>query len=280
MWIKFKKTYIGPAGLFEAGRTLDLPESILKQVPNDCYEETCAPWDEHKDNEAIKLAQAKGNARDARAWAEIVAGKAEKAQQRVDTLISVADKKNALACSVKKAADEALKKSKSKPASDKDKKHALGLARECEKKNLEYNKADAELLAAIAELGLRRLDTEDALAKADRFNTEAEKIEKEAVDKKAKTRAKAQAEAKAEAKKKAKEDDKAKTEAEAKAKDAAKRDAEAKAGLNARIDANRTDIFGKPVTIMEPKNEKGNNEQSAAETKDSQSPKGNENPEG
>lgn len=270
MWIKFKKTYIGPAGLFEAGRTLDLPESILKQVPNDCYEETCAPWDEHKDNEAIKLAQAKGNARDARAWAEIVAGKAEKAQQRVD----------ALACTAKKAADEALKKSKSKQASDKDKKHDLGLARECEKKNLEYNKADAELLAAIAELGLRRLDTEDALAKADRFNTEAEKIEKEAVDKKAKTRAKAQAEAKAEAKKKAKEDDKAKTEAEAKAKDAAKRDAEAKARLNARIDANRTDIFGKPVTIMEPKNEKGNNEQSAAETKDSQSPKGNENPEG
>jgi len=49
-----KKTYSGTLGSFYRGGKYDLPEKTIKQLDKDCYEKTCAPWDEHVDRKAAK----------------------------------------------------------------------------------------------------------------------------------------------------------------------------------------------------------------------------------
>jgi len=54
MWILMKVIYTGPLGIFLKGNKYDLPADIVKKLPKNSYEQTCAPWDEHIDKKAAE----------------------------------------------------------------------------------------------------------------------------------------------------------------------------------------------------------------------------------
>jgi len=59
MWIKFKKTYCGPEGVFAKGLRTDLPAEKLDRIKSRFYENTCPPWEDHLDRAAIDQAAAR-----------------------------------------------------------------------------------------------------------------------------------------------------------------------------------------------------------------------------
>ena len=174
-----KKTYSGPLGSFFAGQKYDLPESTVKQLRKSYYKETCAPWDEGKDVKAIEQAQLVAEAKDVKVWADVLADRADEAKQKADSLLAGVSAKQDEARKAEQAAkaaiaradkaDEHAKKRPSDNAAAKAielKRIAYQLAMEHERKSLEFQKAHAELSAAIAESGLKQLEAEDAERKA------------------------------------------------------------------------------------------------------------------
>lgn len=173
MWILIKKTYISPLGCFVAGHKYDPLPEIIEQLPRHSFKKTCAPWDEHKDIKAIEQAQLKARARDAQVWADVLQDRADEAKQRADSLVAGVAKLQAKAKEAEAAAVKVIAEARKKNATNETQKHALGLAREAERKDLLSQKAHAELAAAIAEQGLKRLEAEDAKRKAKQAAKEA-----------------------------------------------------------------------------------------------------------
>jgi len=60
MWVKFKKSYVGPLGQFSIGSRQDLPDATAKHFIAEKFAVgTCAPWDDHKDKKQAKKLAAK-----------------------------------------------------------------------------------------------------------------------------------------------------------------------------------------------------------------------------
>ena len=179
MWIIMRKTYSGPLGSFFAGQKYDLPESTVKQLKKSYYKETCAPWDEGKDVKAISQAQLVAEAKDVKVWADVLADRADEAKQKADSLVDGVSAKQNEARKAEQAAKTAIARA-DKAAEHADKQpSAKSLAKatkliaiahqldsDAERKNLEFQKAYAELSAAIAESGLKQLEAEDAKRQA------------------------------------------------------------------------------------------------------------------
>ena len=179
MWIIMRKTYSGPLGSFFRGQKYDLLESTVKQLRKSYYKETCAPWDEGKDVKAISQAQLVSEAKDVKVWADVLADRADEAKQKADSLVAGVSAKQDEARKAEQAAktaiaraDKAAEHAKKQP-SDNAAAKATELNRtshqlvmEHERKSLEFQKAHAEMSAAIAESGLKQLEAEDAKRKA------------------------------------------------------------------------------------------------------------------
>ena len=179
MWIIMRKTYSGPLGVFFRGQKCDLPESTIKQLRKSYYKETCAPWDEGKDVKAIEQAQLVSEAKDAQTRAKLLADKADEAIQKADSLIAGVSAKQSEIGKTEQAAKTAIARA-DKAAEHADKQPSVkSLAKateliaiahqldsDSERKELESQKANAELTAAIAESGLKQLEAKDAKRKA------------------------------------------------------------------------------------------------------------------
>lgn len=266
MWILMLDTYVGGIGTFPKGHKLDLAPDILAHFPKGCYKKTCAPWEKEKDVKVIEQAKIKAKVKDAQLWADILQDKANEARQKADQLVHPASEKQAEADKAKEAADEVVELAEKKDATDEIKKQAFVLAREDNKKNLEFQKAHGQLTAAMAEAGLKQIEADDAKREAEKLTKAAEAKAQKQAEKKAKTEAKAKAKAEAEAKAKAEAEAKAKAEAEEKARASAEARAKAEAELNAKADAGLKDVTGKLGLAgkSEVKDESGN-EKPAAE---------------
>jgi len=55
MWVKIKKNYAGPLGMFTEGQSMDLPEATVKKLGKRYCEKTCAPWEISLDPKVAKL---------------------------------------------------------------------------------------------------------------------------------------------------------------------------------------------------------------------------------
>jgi len=74
MWIKMKKTYVGPMGCFPKDWVVDVPDSVIKKLPKRSFKRCNAPWerkvknasktktknDDNSKRQAIETGQAKG----------------------------------------------------------------------------------------------------------------------------------------------------------------------------------------------------------------------------
>ena len=173
MWVLMKEIYTGPLGIFLKGNKYDLPADILNKLSKKSYEQTCAPWDEHKDFKAIEKAQVAAKAREARLWANMLQDKADEAKQKTKSLVAEADKKQDEA---KKAADESIKaanRAQKKKATAEQTQYAADLVIEAKRKNLIFEKAHAELQVAVAEQELKQLEADNAKAKAEQLAKKA-----------------------------------------------------------------------------------------------------------
>lgn len=184
MWIFMLDTYAGGIGTFPKGHKLDLPPDIIERIPKDCYEKTCAPWDEQKDTKKIKLTQAEAKAKEAQIWAGLLQDKADEAKQKADQLVSPASQKQSEADAAKAAADKAVKAAEKQNASKEIKKQAFQLARLAEREDLEFQKAHGELVVAIAEAGLKQFEVDDAKKQAERAARVVEQLKNKAAKKK------------------------------------------------------------------------------------------------
>jgi len=198
MWLTMTDTYISGNGSFFKGIKYDLPLDIIKLLPKGCYKKCCAPWEEQKDKKSLQLIEAKAKAKDARVWADVLQSKADEAMQKADQFVHPASQKQEQAQAAKAAADKATKEAQKKDASDKAKRHAYGLVREYERKNLESQKAHGRLRVALAEVGLKRMEAEDAKRQAETTARQLQELEAKQTKAKAKAKAKAEAEAKTE----------------------------------------------------------------------------------
>lgn len=245
MWVEMLDTYVGGIGTFPKGHKFDLAPDILQHIPEDSYKKTCAPWEEKKDVKAIEQAKVKAKARDAQVWADVLQGKADEAKQKADQLVSPAAQKQREAKKAKDAAEKIVKLAEKKNATDEIKKQAFALAREDTRKDSERQKAQGQLLVAIAEARLKQIEADDAKREAKKLTKIAEAEARKQTKKKAKAEAKAEAQKEAEEKAKVEAEVKAKIEAEEKARASAEAKAKAEAELNAKADAGLKDVTGK-----------------------------------
>lgn len=88
MWVKFIETYDAGLGLFVGGTKYDLPPDVLNLISDDFYEETCAPWDEHKDEDAVRLAALQKQLTAAEQKAEQLRSKVVADRQKAEQLIA------------------------------------------------------------------------------------------------------------------------------------------------------------------------------------------------
>lgn len=166
MWIEFKETYIGKLGSFPAGMRFDLPEDTLKQLAKVAKFKPCpAPWDKNKDTAGIKKAELKAKAKDAQAWAELVQEKADAAKQKAAELGAAALQKQG-ELDEANAAVEAAKKTHAKNQAEKSVKLLAGLVCQSQIKDYRHQIAAGELMIALAEAGLLRLEAEGAKRRA------------------------------------------------------------------------------------------------------------------
>ena len=248
MWVEMLDTYIGGIGTFPKGHKFDLAPDILQHIPEDSYKKTCAPWEEHKDTKAIERAKLNTKAKDAQLWADLLQDKADEAKQKADQLVSPAAQKQREAKKAKDAAKKIVKLAEKKNATNEIKKQAFALAREDTRKDLEFQKAQGQLMVALAEARLKQMEADDAKCEAERLARAAKAEAQKQAEEKAKAKAEAKAKKEAEAKAKAEEVMKAEA-AEADAViEAANQFAKKKkndAELNAKADAGLKDVTGK-----------------------------------
>jgi len=260
-------TYVGSIGTFPKSHKLDLALDILAHLPKGCYKKTCAPWEEKKDVKAIEQAKLKAKVKDAQLWADILQGKADEAKQKADQLVAPAAQKQREAKEAKKAAEKIVKAAEKKDATDETKERAFALAQEDTRKDSELQRAQGQLMVAIAEARLKQMEADDAKREAEKLTkaaeAEARKQAEEKVEARAKARAKAEEAMKAEAAEadavievanQFAEKEKAKASAEAEAKAEAELNARANAGLKEVTD--KLGLAGKSEVKDESENEK------------------------
>lgn len=166
MWVKFKKTYAGPLGMFVIDTKMDLAEDVVRKLPKGIYKPCCAPWEEHLDKAAIKKAELVAEAKQAADDAARLDAEARDLHEKAEMLLPVAETMEKKYEAAKKAADDAIVKAEKSPT-DKNKKSTAGLAREARRKYHEYQKAAGEFSAAISASNLKSMEAEDAKQKAD-----------------------------------------------------------------------------------------------------------------
>lgn len=95
MWIRMKKTYAGPAGLFARGLLYDLPESVVEQLTEQrgavrakLYEPSCAPWEAGVDQDALRRAQARQPYEIAGAKARRLAAESQELIQKAEACLA------------------------------------------------------------------------------------------------------------------------------------------------------------------------------------------------
>ncbi len=179
MWIKMKETVDLPGyrQLIKDDR-VDLPTQIVRQLPKDSYKKTCAPWDDHKDVEAIEKAQALARVEELLQAADQARATADLSKKKADAIVHPATVAQDLDAAAKKAAEKAIdsynaakKHADKNKATEGEKEKADALlckqaatVRAHERTDLVQMLAHAELQAGIAKTGLRRMDAEEAEA--------------------------------------------------------------------------------------------------------------------
>jgi len=159
MWIFMLDTYAGGIGTFPKGHKLDLPPDIIKRIPKDCYKKTCAPWDEKKDTEKIKLTQAEAKAKDAQIWANLLQDKADEAKQKAEELDREAEIKAAEAEKASATAKGATKKETKEKANQ--------LICDARRKILEADKISFLAKAAAVDVNIKQFEADDAKKQAE-----------------------------------------------------------------------------------------------------------------
>lgn len=167
MWVKFTETYIGKLGSFPAGTEIDLSDGVLKQLSKIAKYKPCPPpWDRKKDVKGIKQAELKANAKDALAWSEIVQEKADAAKQKVAEAGAAALQKQGELDDANADVVKA-KKTHEKNRSEKSVKVLAGLVCSAQIKVYQHQRAAGELMIALANAGLLRLEAERAKRRAE-----------------------------------------------------------------------------------------------------------------
>lgn len=197
MWILMLDTYVGGIGTFPKGHKLDLAPDILEHIPKGSYKKSCAPWEEKKDVRAIEQAKLKAEVKDTQLWADILQSKADEARQKADQLMHPASEKQDEAKRANEKAGKAANVAKKKDATDEDKGRALELVRYANRKDLEHQKTQGQLMVTMAEAGLKQMEADNAKREAEKLTKTAEAEAKKQAEKKAKAEAKAKAMAKA-----------------------------------------------------------------------------------
>jgi len=171
MWIKMLQTYSGPCGLYAAGQKFDLPEAAIEKLPKTVvvgkkrrklYEVTCAPWDEKKDEKAIRKAERAAQLKFAQSTVQRLTIKADELDVTVNQLKQAVDTYEAQ----HKDTLSAAKQSKSEEAD-----------RDCSRGDLKVKRAVANLDYYVAERALVLMDLEDAKEKEKEITDEPAKIE-------------------------------------------------------------------------------------------------------
>ena len=167
MWVKFSETYIGKLGSFPAGTEIDLSDGVLKQLSKVAKYKPCPPpWDRKKDTKGIKQAELKANAKDAQAWSEIVQAKADAAKQKAAEAGAAALQRQGQLDEAEKAV-EAANKAHIEKRSEKSVKVLAGLVCQAQAKSYQHQRAAGELMIALADAGLLRLEAESAKRRAE-----------------------------------------------------------------------------------------------------------------
>ena len=173
MWVKFNKTIAGGFGLFIEGITYDLPETVLKKLPKKSWQNTVAPWDRHKDKETVKRNEAIKITAGLKKYEHELRAKAEALNTQADEKARVVSHLQKQSEQVKAVAEKAQKEAQAKKANARQKRKALGLAREHERIFAMLQKAHGELQALLAEYELTKMGAEDAVARAKEAAKEA-----------------------------------------------------------------------------------------------------------
>ncbi len=190
MYIKFKITYSGELGFFEAGTKKDLPESIVDQLPEKYYEETCPPWEEKIDPDMIARDNAHQDFLRLQSDANTLRLRLEEADAKLDTLVPMAAKAQENKSKKKNAAEKAVAatsdlkaKAEKENATDNQKeayqtklKRAHQLIAQEDTASLETMLAQGLVMVATAKHGLFGRAYEAAKALADSANTKYEEL--------------------------------------------------------------------------------------------------------
>jgi len=173
MWVKFKQNYAGVYGQFFKDEKRDVPEDILQKLPKGLYAPCVPPSEEYADKAGMEKAELKARANDAAQWAGVCRDKAVEAAAITDKLTPLVEEKQKQMDMADEAAKDAVEAA-GKSGTEKAKKHAAGLARNAEIKELEHQKAIGEWSAAEADANLKRIAAEDAESKAKQLACELE----------------------------------------------------------------------------------------------------------
>ena len=191
MWIVMLETFAGPSGLFLRGLKYDPPESTLKQIPNKFRKKSKPPWEDASIIPDLRRPEqpavdARRSYAIAKARAEQLAGEAEAVRQAAGAAVKPVAEAQAAAKIAEAAALHAKEAAEKKNATNKQKKKAIGLAREYERLDALHEIAVCNMRGLMAEHTLKRLETENAAKEASRLaeklRTGAEKSGKDATE--------------------------------------------------------------------------------------------------
>ena len=204
MWIIFKENYSGNLGQFIGGQKYDLPKETVERLPKECFEKSCAPWEEQTDSAAIAVITVHKKVAEAEKLAEKLQKITDEAARHRDDLVKVATEKRDAESDAELAAENAVaaaEKAKTKSMSANEKKRykkLLAKAHELvaahKRADLESQKASGLRTAAIADAELKHLDADAARTEADQLTADAQAETEKLAQKKAETAAKAKVE--------------------------------------------------------------------------------------
>ena len=179
MWITMLKTYSGPAGVFAKGCRYDLPESTVEQltakqgcVDKKLYEESCAPWEDGVDQQALRAAEAQQQYELARAKADALSEQADAMDETASDLEKEADATLAEYEAVKDEFVQASHIPGDETADPEDVLRIGALERRVSRIEQLAHIARAKAVIADAEMRLKFMEAEDAEQEADRIAEE------------------------------------------------------------------------------------------------------------
>jgi len=161
MWVKFTKTYTGPAGMFIRGQKYDLPEmTTLSRIDRSFYEPCDAPWDTHKDPQLIRLNELQEQLAKARQQAEGFTRAAEEMMQNAEA----------------RKADVIARAEAAKDATDAER----------PRKDAEFRLAQSDMDGALAHADLARITAKSFAKKTEALEAAIDEIRKTQADEAAK----------------------------------------------------------------------------------------------